>query len=144
MSTVPDWSIHSIPSQSRFQRGFISFVLLGFLEGGNWKTSSKIYMPMQRVEQFWKRTKAEGLKWLDFKTTYKHTVIETMWYWHKDEQMKKWNRIKNPEYFHTCMDKEFLIRVQRQFNGEEFFHQSSWKKKKVHLYSEKWAFIQTS
>lgn len=44
--------------------------------------------------------------------------------------MKKWNRTKNPEYFHTYMDKEFLTSVKRQFNEEGFFHQSFLKKKK--------------
>lgn len=66
-----------------------SSVLLGFLEGGNWKNKFQNIYTYAKGWTILKRTKAEGLKWLDFKTTYKPTVIETLWYWHKEGQMKK-------------------------------------------------------
>lgn len=63
-----------------------------------------------------KENKFGRLTLLDFKSSSKATVIKTVWYQWKNEQMHHWDRIESPET-HIHISNWSLREEQRQYNG---------------------------
>jgi hypothetical protein len=60
-----------------------------------------------------KRSTSGSTTIIDFKTHYKITVTETVWYWHKNRYMDQWNRIETLEINLLIYSQPLFNKVQK-------------------------------
>ena len=70
-----------------------------------------------------KKTKAGGITIPDFKIYYKAVIIKAVWYWHKNRQSDRWNRIENPEMDPQRYSQLIFDMQERISNGKKSLQQ---------------------
>ena len=75
-----------------------------------------------------KNNGASGINLLDFRLYYKATVINTVWYWHKNRNIDQWNKIESPEINPRTYGTLFFTKEARIYNGETIYKNTLFNK----------------
>ena len=119
--------------------------------------TKKNYAKSEAKKFIWKlkvKNKVGRLILSNFKTYYKCTITETVWYCHKDRHIDQWNRIQSSEinqHMSICLTyvyqlsivNWFLTKMSRQFNGERMVFSND-SRTSGHLHAKEWNWTHIS
>lgn len=119
MATLSDWSIDSIQSHTKCQKGALWLFVVVETEKPALKFAWKC--EGSRIDQttLEKRHKVGGLKWPGFKTACRVTVPKPPWCGHEGGQVEHWNRMENPEIDPHIRGQHIFVWQQCKCNSVE-------------------------
>jgi len=131
---------------------FVSYLFIYFLSSVAWgfknphdifhrnrKNNPKIHAEPQRPQIakaiLRKKNKAEDITLLDYKISYKATVIKTVWNWRKYRHAAPWNKIESPNISLHIYSQLFSDRVAKNTQWKRTVF-NKWCRETEYLYAK--------